>query len=58
MRWIDYRNIYDMLPHYWVIESLNTNENSKKIGEFYGKNNEVLDGGADLWYWDSWGSTY
>ena len=26
------------------------NGNSKKIGEFCGKNNEVLDGGADLWY--------
>ena len=43
MERIDYRKAYDMLPNSWVIESLNM------VGEFFGKNDDVLEGGANLW---------
>ena len=30
---------------------------SKKCGEFFVENDQVLEGGAKLWCWDTWGST-
>ena len=37
MGWIDYRKAYDMVPHTWVIESLNMIGIAKNVANFLGK---------------------
>ena len=37
MRWINYRKAYDMVPHSWVIETLNMMSIAKNIVNFLGK---------------------
>ena len=34
MAWIDYRKAYDMLPHSWILETLEMMKISKNIGDF------------------------
>ena len=37
---------------------LKQDEHSKQCGNLFGKNNEVLEGGANLQFWNTWGNIY
>ena len=38
----------DLVPHSWVIESLNMIGITKNVVNVFGKNDEILEGGANL----------
>ena len=50
--WSNYCKAYGMVPHFWVIERSNMmtkNVIEKNVVNFFGKSDEVLEGGANLW---------
>ena len=45
-------------PPFLGDRELTYDRHSKKCGECFGKNDKVLEGGANLWFWDIKGSAY